>query len=204
MPKQKRARGGPKKNWMEGIRKAMNGRNLSEDQWEDRKQWSLCVAQRRTTFWNRYIHTYRNYHYSLRNDPEKRSPYVCICWCYYNIYIYISIQINLSPYCSFCVVGLDRLALLSMLHSRLMSFLSKRIAIEGSGDWENALCYVINKWIFRGSFFRLLLNIKFSWEGQCLYGRCGISGMKSVYRVFVFADEVLWLHVTWRRSQLAL
>jgi hypothetical protein len=34
-PKQKRERGGPKKNWMEGIRKAMNERNLSEGQWED-------------------------------------------------------------------------------------------------------------------------------------------------------------------------
>jgi hypothetical protein len=27
-----------KKNWMEGIRKAMNERNLKEGQWEDRKQ----------------------------------------------------------------------------------------------------------------------------------------------------------------------
>ena len=32
MPKQKRARGRPKKNWMEGIRKAMNERNLYEGQ----------------------------------------------------------------------------------------------------------------------------------------------------------------------------
>jgi len=38
------------KNWMEGIRKAMNERNLNEGQWEDRKQWSLGVGQRRTTF----------------------------------------------------------------------------------------------------------------------------------------------------------
>jgi len=38
------------KNWMEGIRKAMNERNLNEDQWEDRKQWSLGVGQRRKTF----------------------------------------------------------------------------------------------------------------------------------------------------------
>jgi len=30
---------------MEGIRKAMNERNLNEDQWEDRKQWSLGVRQ---------------------------------------------------------------------------------------------------------------------------------------------------------------
>jgi hypothetical protein len=50
MPKQKRARGRRKKNWMEGIRKAMNERNLKEDQWEDRKQWSLGVGQRRKTF----------------------------------------------------------------------------------------------------------------------------------------------------------
>jgi hypothetical protein len=40
MPKQSRARGRPKKNWMEGIKKAMNGRNLKEGQWEDREQWS--------------------------------------------------------------------------------------------------------------------------------------------------------------------
>ena len=50
MPKQKRARGRPKKNWMEGIRKAMNERNLNEGQWEDRKQWSLSVGQRRKRF----------------------------------------------------------------------------------------------------------------------------------------------------------
>ena len=50
MPKQKRAQGRPTKNWMEGIRKAMNERNLTEGQKEDRKQWSLGVGQRRTTF----------------------------------------------------------------------------------------------------------------------------------------------------------
>ena len=50
MPKQKRARGRPKKNWMEGIRKAMNERNLNEGQWEDRKQWSLGVEQCRKQF----------------------------------------------------------------------------------------------------------------------------------------------------------
>jgi hypothetical protein len=38
MPKQKRARKRPKKNWMEGIEKAMNERNLSEGQCEDRKK----------------------------------------------------------------------------------------------------------------------------------------------------------------------
>jgi hypothetical protein len=36
IPKQKRARGRPNKNWMAGIRKAMNERNLQEGQWEDR------------------------------------------------------------------------------------------------------------------------------------------------------------------------
>ena len=50
MPKQKTARGRPKKNWMEGIRKAMNARNLNEGQWEDRKQWSLGVGPRRKKF----------------------------------------------------------------------------------------------------------------------------------------------------------
>ena len=50
MPKQKRARGRPKKNWMEGKKKAMNERNLNEGQWEDRKQWSLGVGQCRKTF----------------------------------------------------------------------------------------------------------------------------------------------------------
>jgi hypothetical protein len=43
---------------MEGIKKAMNERNPSEGQWEDRKRWSLGVGQRRKTFLTRYIHTY--------------------------------------------------------------------------------------------------------------------------------------------------
>jgi hypothetical protein len=46
MLKQRRARGRPKKNWVEGIKKAMNERNLNEGQWEDRKRWSLGVKQR--------------------------------------------------------------------------------------------------------------------------------------------------------------
>jgi len=50
MPKQKTARGTPKKNWMEGMKKAMNESKLNEGQWEDRKQWSLGVGQRRKRF----------------------------------------------------------------------------------------------------------------------------------------------------------
>jgi hypothetical protein len=50
MPKQRKARGRPEKNWMEGIRKAMNERNLNECQWEDNKQWSPGVGQRRKMF----------------------------------------------------------------------------------------------------------------------------------------------------------
>jgi hypothetical protein len=50
MPKQKRARGRRKKKWMEGTKKATNERTLNEGQWEDRKQWSLGVVQRRKTF----------------------------------------------------------------------------------------------------------------------------------------------------------
>jgi hypothetical protein len=64
MPKQKRARGRPKKNWMEGINKAMNERNLNEDQWEDRKQRSLGVGQRRKTF--RIQYTYYTYIRQIR------------------------------------------------------------------------------------------------------------------------------------------
>jgi hypothetical protein len=52
IPKQKRAHGRPKKNWMEGIRKVINESNLNEGQWKDRKQWSLGVGQRRKTFSN--------------------------------------------------------------------------------------------------------------------------------------------------------
>jgi hypothetical protein len=52
MPKQRRARGSRKKNWIEGIKKAMNGRNLKEGQWEDREQWSIGVRQHRKTFQN--------------------------------------------------------------------------------------------------------------------------------------------------------
>jgi hypothetical protein len=50
MPKQKRVRERPKKNWMESIMKAMNERNQNEGQWEDGKQWSLGVGQGRKTF----------------------------------------------------------------------------------------------------------------------------------------------------------
>jgi hypothetical protein len=46
MPKQKSARGRRKKSWMEGIKKAMNERNLNDGQWKDSKQWSLGVGQR--------------------------------------------------------------------------------------------------------------------------------------------------------------
>jgi hypothetical protein len=45
---------------MEGIRKVMNGRNLKEGQWEDRKQWSLGVGQGKKSLKqiHTYIHTY--------------------------------------------------------------------------------------------------------------------------------------------------
>jgi hypothetical protein len=49
MPKRKRARGRPKKNCMEEIKKAINEKNQSEGQWGYRKKWSLGVGQRRKT-----------------------------------------------------------------------------------------------------------------------------------------------------------
>ena len=48
--KERRARGIPKKTWMDVIKKTMHESSLSEGQWEDRKQWSLGVGQRRKTF----------------------------------------------------------------------------------------------------------------------------------------------------------
>jgi hypothetical protein len=42
---------------MEGIKKAMNERNLNEGLWKDRKRWSLDVGQRRKNVL-KPIHTY--------------------------------------------------------------------------------------------------------------------------------------------------
>jgi len=68
--KQKRVRERPKKNWMEGIRKAMNERNLNEGQWEDRKPWSLGVGQRRKKK-NIYIYVYDSVLSEVQNITEK-------------------------------------------------------------------------------------------------------------------------------------
>ena len=65
MPKQKRARGRQKKNWMEGIKKAMNERNLNESQWVDTKLWSLGVGQRRKMFRTRYTYIFIIMHFML-------------------------------------------------------------------------------------------------------------------------------------------
>ena len=79
MPKQKIARGEPKKNWMEVIRKVMNKRNLNEGQWEDRKQWSLGVGQRRKMFWTRYIYIY--IYIYIQGGPK-----ICIQHIVYTVY----------------------------------------------------------------------------------------------------------------------
>ena len=51
---------------MEGIRKAMNERNLNEGQWEDRKQWSLGVRQRKKRFETEiYVYIYMNIQFSV-------------------------------------------------------------------------------------------------------------------------------------------
>jgi hypothetical protein len=60
------------KDWMEGIKNAMNERNLNEGQWEDRKRWSLGVGQRRKVLKPTYIYIYtgcprRKGHYSGRS-----------------------------------------------------------------------------------------------------------------------------------------
>jgi len=51
----------------------MNERNLNEGQWEDRKQWSLGVGQRRKTFRTRYIHTYKNIRELKPEDGIKKE-----------------------------------------------------------------------------------------------------------------------------------
>jgi hypothetical protein len=78
MPEQKRAWGRPKKNWMEGIRKAMNERNLNEGQWEDSKQWSLGVWQCRKAFWSRYI--YKMYCVSHLSNISQGLPVLRLIW----------------------------------------------------------------------------------------------------------------------------
>ena len=50
IPPGKRKRGRPKKTWMEGIRRSMSEKNLTEDQWENRTGWKLGIGQRRRTF----------------------------------------------------------------------------------------------------------------------------------------------------------
>jgi len=68
---QKRARGRPKNNWMEGIRKAMNERNLNEGQWEDKKQWSLGVI---------YIYIYRFQNVFLRCPTPRLHCFLSSHW----------------------------------------------------------------------------------------------------------------------------
>jgi hypothetical protein len=60
MPKQNRARARLKKNWMEGIKKAMNERNLNEGELEDRKQWSLGVGQQKNVLNQIYTNIHDN------------------------------------------------------------------------------------------------------------------------------------------------
>lgn len=48
-PRERRTRGRPRKNWQEGIRKAMSDRNLQDGQWNNRRIWNLGIGQRRQT-----------------------------------------------------------------------------------------------------------------------------------------------------------
>jgi hypothetical protein len=73
MPKQKRARGRPKKNWMEGIKKAMKGRNLKEGQWEDREQWSLGVGQEDREQWSLGVGQEDREHWSLGVGQRRKT-----------------------------------------------------------------------------------------------------------------------------------
>ena len=64
---------------MEGIKKAMNERNLNEGQWEDRKQWSLGVGQRRKMFWNQCAYLYSSVHIiNTRTEHHLCRPVVSL------------------------------------------------------------------------------------------------------------------------------
>jgi hypothetical protein len=73
MPKQRRARGRPKKKWMEGIKKVMNGRNLKQGQWEDREQWSLGVGQEDREQWILRVGQEDREQWSLRVGQRRKS-----------------------------------------------------------------------------------------------------------------------------------
>lgn len=45
-PRQRKKRGRPKQTWMEGIRKAMEKRNLAEEDWRDRQLWRVRCEMR--------------------------------------------------------------------------------------------------------------------------------------------------------------
>lgn len=49
-PMGRRKRGRPKIEWQKTIHKAMSEKNLTADDWEDRRRWRLGVGQRRKTF----------------------------------------------------------------------------------------------------------------------------------------------------------
>jgi hypothetical protein len=56
----------------------MNERNLNEDQWEDRKEWSLGDGQRRKAFWNWDIYSFEWLRRLLR---EGTNSFCFIKWC---------------------------------------------------------------------------------------------------------------------------
>jgi hypothetical protein len=66
----------------------MHERNLNEGQWDDRKQWSLRVGQRRRTFWNRYtyihthtiVHTPGMNHLKIKISNDTRLTYQNATW----------------------------------------------------------------------------------------------------------------------------
>ena len=81
MPKQKSAGVKSKENWMEGIKKAINERNLNVGQWKDSKHWIIGVGPRRKRFWTRYIHTHKVFGYFVRLEIfEKNGCFLSMNW----------------------------------------------------------------------------------------------------------------------------
>jgi hypothetical protein len=60
---------------MEGIKKATNGRNLTEGQWEYRKQWSLDVGQEDRKQWSLDVGQEDREQWSLDVGQEDRKQW---------------------------------------------------------------------------------------------------------------------------------
>ena len=125
-------------NWVEGIKKAMNERNLSEGQWENRKQWSLGVGQRRKTFWTRctYVHTYMGRVVLSYAGFEFLPRRTCDL-----LFFLILSQLRLPRHLFFPSFSFCACYLFCPLHSR--NLISLQCSVHSKLNWAVLLCDII-------------------------------------------------------------